>query len=68
MLDESTHAALNAMRRNPRMTIGYRILRADGSVKAEGRYRFDDDAERRRFGEGRDAMLAFERVETWRIA
>ena len=69
MIDARTYEELNAIRRNPRMVIGYRIFNADGSLKATGRYRYDDDAERRRFGEGcRDAMLAFERVETWRIS
>lgn len=36
--------------RFPAMMIGFKITRKDGSIH-EGKFRFDDDVERRRFGE-----------------
>lgn len=52
--------------RFPNMRIMFRITRKDGSTHT-GSFWYADDQERRRFGESvRDAMLAFEKVETWR--
>lgn len=53
--------------RFPAMMIGFRITRKNGSIH-EGKFRFDDEVERRRFGEStKDCYIAGERIETWRI-
>lgn len=59
---------ISVEQRYPAMLIGFKVFRPDGTVH-QGKFRFDDGNERMRFLEScRDAYVAGERVESWKIA